>query len=317
MLLIFSIPGQLLAQHRDTLYVVEEEMVYDTLFVHDTLRTYDTVSLDEYIHSREFEQLFYSSGYVDSQQYPDSAKKLYRQTVTYWEKHVLHNEQEKIANMDSIKKYGLAALIVLGLNGLVPGQTDSISYHSKYPKHELGISYGVFPIIGFVNFGEYREFRKFNDLCPFYENQPILSGSVNLQYHHYFNKYNALDIDVSWAMYKHHNMIAVENQYKYGNEYLHFISAQIGYSIHFLHKEKVTLYSSVYLGGTIYYIGTLWDHYDIQTGEFIMAVSPVMTLKPALQINFIGIRVGKHNAANFELGFGTQGVLKCGYSYRF
>lgn len=238
LLLVFSIPGQLLAQHRDTLYVVEEEPVYDTLFVHDTLRTYDTVSMDEYIHS-------------------------------------------------------------------------------KYPKHELDISYGVFPIIGFVNFGEYREFRKFNDLCPFYENQPILSGSVNLQYHHYFNKYNALDIDVSWAMYKHHNMIAVENQYKYGSEYLHFISAQIGYSIHYLHKEKVTLYSSVYLGGTIYYIGTLWDHYDIQTGEFIMAVSPVMTLKPALQINFIGIRVGKHNAANFELGFGTQGVLKCGYSYRF
>jgi len=221
--LAFTFP--LSAQQRDTLYVTENEIIYDTLLVHDTLRTHDTVYLN--------------------------------------------------------------------------------IYHSKYPKHELVISYGVFPIIGFANFGKYREFSKFDDLCPFFEKQPILSGSVNLQYHHYFNKHNALDIDVSWAMYKHHNMIAVENQYKYGNEYLHFISAQIGYSIHFLHKEKVTLYSSVYLGGTIYYIGTLWDHYDIQTGEFIMAVSPVMTLKPALQINFIGIRVGKHNAANFELGFGT------------
>ena len=222
-LLILALSLPLSAQHRDTLYVVEEEPVYDTLIVHDTLRTYDTVSLDEYIHSREFEQLFYSS----------------------------------------------------------------------------------------------RVFREFDDLCPFLEKQPILSGSVNLQYHHYFNKYNVLNIDVSWAMYKHHNMIAVENSYKYGNQYLHFISAQIGYSIYYFHKGKVTLYSSVYLGGTLYYIGTLWDHYDTHYAEYLMGTSPVMTLKPALHINWVGIRIGEHNAATFELGFGTQGVLKFGYSYRF
>lgn len=112
-------------------------------------------------------------------------------------------------------------------------------------------------------------------------------------------------------------IIAVENRYKYGNEYLHFISAQIGYSVHYLHKEKVTLYSSVYLGGTIYYIGTLWDYYDIRTGEFIGAARPVITLSPALQINFIGFRVGKHNAANIELGFSTQGILNVGCSRKY
>ena len=148
-LLLLALACPLSAQHRDTLYVVEEEPVYDTLFVHDTLRTYDTVSLDEYIHSREFEQLFYSSGYVDSQQHPDSAKKLYRQTVTYWENHVLHNEQEKIANMDSIKKYGLAALIVLGLNGLVPGQTTDIQNEKPQSKigyyFALGVDYALCP----------------------------------------------------------------------------------------------------------------------------------------------------------------------------
>ena len=148
-LLLLALACPLSAQHRDTLYVVEEEPVYDTLFVHDTLRTYDTVSLDEYIHSREFEQLFYSSGYVDSQQYPDSAKKLYRQTVTYWENHVLHNEQEKIANMDSIKKYGLATLIVLGLNGLVPGQTTDIQNEKPQSKigyyFALGVDYALCP----------------------------------------------------------------------------------------------------------------------------------------------------------------------------
>ena len=48
LLLLFLIPEQILAQHRDTLYVVEEEPVYDTLFVHDTLRTYDTVAVNDH-----------------------------------------------------------------------------------------------------------------------------------------------------------------------------------------------------------------------------------------------------------------------------
>jgi len=78
-------------------------------------------------------------------------------------------------------------------------------YSYRHIARMLGILYGVFPIIGFANFGEYRVFRDFDDLCPFLERQSILSGSVNLQYHYYFNKYSALDIDVSWAMYKHHN----------------------------------------------------------------------------------------------------------------
>ena len=35
-LLVLVLTSPLSAQHRDTLYVVEEEPVYDTLFVHDT-----------------------------------------------------------------------------------------------------------------------------------------------------------------------------------------------------------------------------------------------------------------------------------------
>ena len=31
----------------------------------------------------------------------------------------------------------------------------------------------------------------------------------------------------------------------------------------------------------------------------------------------IGLSVGKDNAANFELGFGTQGILNVGYSLKF
>jgi hypothetical protein len=38
---------------------------------------------------------------------------------------------------------------------------------------------------------------------------------------------------------------------------------------------------------------------------------------PSSHITFFGISVGKDNAANFELGFGTQGILNMGYSLKF
>ncbi|MBO7618817.1 MAG: hypothetical protein J6T22_16670, partial [Bacteroidales bacterium] len=43
LVVLLALVSPLSAQHRDTLYVVEEEPVYDTLFVHDTLRVHDTL----------------------------------------------------------------------------------------------------------------------------------------------------------------------------------------------------------------------------------------------------------------------------------
>ena len=43
LVVFLALVSPLTAQHRDTLYVVEEEPVYDTLFVHDTLRVHDTL----------------------------------------------------------------------------------------------------------------------------------------------------------------------------------------------------------------------------------------------------------------------------------
>lgn len=119
--------AQLWAQSSDTLFVIEEEFVYDTLFVHDTLHIHDTITIDEYIHSPEFEQLFYNSEFIDSQTFPDSLKKIFTETVTFWENNVFDSKQEKFSSMDSIKKYGLAALIFIGLNVNMFAQKDSSS----------------------------------------------------------------------------------------------------------------------------------------------------------------------------------------------
>ena len=113
---------------------------YDTVVVHDTVRVYDTLNLADYLRSEEFERLFYSSEYVGNLSLTDSMKeKLLRQTVTYWENSVLQDEQQTFTSMDSIKKYGLAGLIILGLNAMSPAQTDSTMVwkpHDPPQKHK-------------------------------------------------------------------------------------------------------------------------------------------------------------------------------------
>ena len=113
---------------------------YDTVVVHDTVRVHDTLNLADYLRSEEFERLFYSSEYVDNLSLTDSLKeKLLQQTVTFWENRVLQDEQQTILSMDSIKKYGLAGLIILGLNAMSPAQTDSTTAgkpHDPPKKHK-------------------------------------------------------------------------------------------------------------------------------------------------------------------------------------
>ena len=123
--LIFSAIGSLSAQNTDTMYVVKKHIVRDTVYVRDTLRVQDTIIIADYIHSEEFKQLFYELNGVDAQTPPDSLKKMWAQTVTFLENRVIQYEQQNISTMDSIKKYGLAGLLLLGLNSLAPAQTEA------------------------------------------------------------------------------------------------------------------------------------------------------------------------------------------------
>ncbi len=138
--LFFVLIGTLSAQHRDTVYVERETVTYDTVTVYDTVRIHDTLNIADYLRSEEFERLFYSSEYVDNLSLTDSLKeKLLQQTVTFWENRVFKDEQQTILSMDSIKKYGLAGLIILGLNAMSPAQTDSTTAgkpHDPPKKHK-------------------------------------------------------------------------------------------------------------------------------------------------------------------------------------
>ena len=124
--LAFSTIGSLSAQHTDTMYVVKRHVVHDTIYVRDTLRVQDTVIIADYIHSEEFKQLFYELNGADAQTSPDSLQKMWAETVTFLENRVIHHEQQNVSTMDSIKKYGLAGLLLLGLNSLAPAQTEAL-----------------------------------------------------------------------------------------------------------------------------------------------------------------------------------------------
>ena len=137
---IMFLACSLSAQHRDTVYVERETVTYDTVTVYDTVRVHDTLNIADYLRSEEFERLFYSSEYVDNLSLTDSLKeKLLQQTVTFWESRVFKDEQQTFSSMDSIKKYGLAGLIILGLNAMSPAHPDSTTAgkpHNPPKKHK-------------------------------------------------------------------------------------------------------------------------------------------------------------------------------------
>lgn len=123
--LLFSTIGGVSAQTTDTMYVVKRHVVRDTVYVRDTVRVQDTVIIADYIHSEEFRRLFYELNGADGQTPSDSLEKLWAQTVTFLENRVIQYEQQNVSTMDSIKKYGLAGLMLLGLNSLAPAQTET------------------------------------------------------------------------------------------------------------------------------------------------------------------------------------------------
>ena len=124
-ILVFSTIGCLSAQSTDTMYVVKRHVVRDTVYVRDTVRVQDTIIIADYIHSEEFRRLFYELNGADGQTPSDSLEKLWAQTVTFLENRVIQYEQQNVSTMDSIKKYGLAGLMLLGLNSLAPAQTET------------------------------------------------------------------------------------------------------------------------------------------------------------------------------------------------
>jgi hypothetical protein len=189
---------------------------------------------------------------------------------------------------------------------------ESTSPLKDFSKHEIGISAGAFPVIGF--------FYKYEPLLGpveieflghyYYQDrgdglylESYLIGAFSMEYKYNFTSRHAAGITVSWACRKRDVHL---REIKTGTD--NYFVLQAGYRFTYKRFKKLSLYSALYAGATFY----LQDKQlmnDEQKSNF--------WVYPSLHLTLFGISVGKKNAADFEVGFGTQGLIKVGYCYKF
>ena len=201
----------------------------------------------------------------------------------------------------------LALLLMCG--GVARGQ-DAISPQGEQTRHhEVGVSYGCLPISIFSLYPHSMDFWSdgWDEVAESFNPKPWVS-CLNLHYSYHFNRFHSIIVTGNWFVMQHKS-----NSYSWTPllKYHHLVGLQVGYGITYFTKGVVSLYSTANVGFVV----------DLGTPEVFASDYRVYGLRPEIwpefQVCLLGIRLGKANAANFELGFGTQGMLKIGYDYRF
>ena len=201
----------------------------------------------------------------------------------------------------------LALLLMCG--GVARGQ-DAISPQGEQTRHhEVGVSYGCLPISIFSLYPHSMDFWSdgWNEVAESFNPKPWVS-CLNLHYSYHFNRFHSIIVTGNWFVMQYES-----NSYSWTPllKYHHLVGLQVGYGITYFTKGVVSLYSTANVGFVV----------DLGTPGVFVPSYLVGGLRPEIwpefQVCLLGIRLGKANAANFELGFGTQGMLKIGYDYRF
>ena len=176
---------------------------------------------------------------------------------------------------------------------------DSLSNKkiTAYPKHEIGMSCGLFsaPI-----------------LIPL-PYLPCVIPNFNLDYHYNFNVKHSIGVsysistDFPFPLSKWINKSYIDEYPDTKNLFTSsiFNSLQIGYRINFLKAGKFTFYSSFFAGVNLVC-------YDIKNKEKLD-----LLILPSLHVTPLGFAYGQQNTLNFEVGIGTRGLLIIGYHYHF
>ena len=272
--LLFSVIGSLSAQNTDTMYVVKRHVVRDTVYVRDTLRVQDTIIIADYIHSEEFKQLFYELNGVDAQTPSDSLQKMWAQTVTFLENRVIQYEQQNVSTMDSIKKYGLAGLLLLGLNSLAPAQTEAPQPASSPQTKTQSVLHDS-PFNGF-HFGYTAEADFVHpDHLQFFEDGKLTSDTYDklrygfragLECSYHFADFFGVSAALNYGITSR----SADNAWRYQG-----FSMPLKFEFHYPITDKIWLTAN--LGTQIRMpIGTVWDGYNPNTGRCPLVNSMVL-----------------------------------------
>jgi hypothetical protein len=197
-------------------------------------------------------------------------------------------------------------------------------------KHEIGISVGVFPIIGLIippndGFSSYDDrmgHSYYTKRGENYENMYHI-GSYTFNYNYHINSKHSVGGSISWVG-KHIETYWIYPKGSYniadtvsGSGWKHYITMQVNYRYTYYRKSNISLYFGVHFGMTL----CVRDKKILPKETIDWLAGSVSNVRsyfcPALQLNGIGIEIGDKNVFNMEIGIGTQGILKAGYKHKF
>lgn len=198
-----------------------------------------------------------------------------------------------------------------------PTSTDDVN------KNEISFNVGAFPAIGFfyqsgIMFGPVQMPFSMPPLWSYYlyrdeDYHSALIGSFSLSYKYNFNKFHTIGVAATWACRT--TGFVSDDKMIHGTD--HYLALQLGYKITYKRYNNISLYSALYAGTTLYFEDDVFFNYMKERETSYSNLKGTCWIAPNFHITLVGISLGKKNAANIELGFGTQGILNFGYAYKF
>lgn len=215
--------------------------------------------------------------------------------------------------------------------GVAKGQEIHLNSNESFKHHEIGFSIGIMPVgEGFwrpaslmgpdydPDFFHYRT-------DPVDHCQSFKVGAFNLHYFYNITRKHSVGAVLSTTLLNvtihsiNYQDICIwfpaheERNYHGINTY---ITLNATYRFTYKSFPNIDFYLGVGLGATFgieakeinEFVRTIWNK-DKMTRRFFVG--------PTAQLTLLGMRVGKTNAANIELGFGPEGIVEVGYSYEF
>jgi hypothetical protein len=197
-------------------------------------------------------------------------------------------------------------------------------------KHEIGVSYGILPsagifatdeLYGYLDF--INPFLPYSKLGEINENHILTYnfGSFNFAYQYHITKMHSIGIGFLWLpryaefIYNPSPRMRVPIQDK---GWYHHTSLTVNYRITFYRTAKIALYAALHTGLTLTFKPKHFDYKAWDRVSFFKTVGVIyLQVHWACQLDLLGIEVGTTHCFHADLGFGTQGINKMGYRYKF
>jgi hypothetical protein len=120
---------------------------------------------------------------------------------------------------------------------------------------------------------------------------PSLTYSINTNYYYNFNEKHSIGCSAAGTVFQPNaKNTNIES----------WIAAQLNYRFSYFRKGSLSLYLTASCG-----------FQSIFTDNDYFATLPAYLISP------IGISMGSHHNTVIEIGYGTQGIIKIGYQYKF